>query len=88
MKRKAFQIVMRKTETRTSEQTITVHAETEEDARVLARYEDLPSYLWQDNTGTTAVEIAQIKVADDPFTHYDNLAQKAAHQVAAGDARN
>jgi hypothetical protein len=88
MQRKAFQIVMRKTQTITSEQTITVHAETEADARVLARYEELPSYLWQDETGTTAVEIAQIKVADDPLTHYGNLAQTAAQNVAAGDARN
>jgi hypothetical protein len=88
MQRKAFQIVMRKTQTITSEQTITVHAETEADARVLARYEELPSYLWQDNTGTTTVEIAELKGADDPVTHYENLAQQAAHQVAAGDARN
>lgn len=88
MQRKAFQIVMRKTQTITSEQTITVHAETEADARVLARYEELPSYLWQDNTGTTTVEIAELKGADDPVTHYENLAQQAAHQVATGDARN
>lgn len=88
MQRKAFQVVMRLTETRISEQTVTVHAETEADARVLAKYEDLPVYLW-DRAGTTeAVDIAAIKEADDPGTHYGNLAAQAAHQVAAGDARN
>ena len=89
MERKAFQVVMRRTETRISEQTVTVHAETEADARVLAKYEDTPFYLWQ-AAGAVAerVDIAAVKGADDPLTHYENLAQQAAHQVAAGDARN
>lgn len=89
MERKAFQVVMRRTETRISEQTVTVHAETEADARVLAKYEDTPSYLWQPAGATNErVDIAAVKGADDPLTHYGNLAQQAAHQVAAGDARN
>lgn len=86
--RKAFQVVLRQTETRISEQTVTVYAETEEDARVLAKYEETPRYLWKDQTGTTTVDIATIKTADDPATHYGNLAAQIAHQVAAGDARN
>ncbi|CAB3905574.1 hypothetical protein LMG2828_04730 [Achromobacter piechaudii] len=88
MNRKPFQVVMRRTEVRVSEQTVTVHAESEADARVLAKYEDTPSYLWQDEVGTTTVDISAIKGADDQVTHYGNLAQQAAHQVAAGDARN
>ncbi|WLW64280.1 hypothetical protein RA224_12885 [Achromobacter aegrifaciens] len=89
MQRKAFQVVMRRTETRISEQTVTVHAETEADARVLAKYEETPFYSWQ-AAGATAerVDIASVKVADDPLTHYENLAQRAAHQVAASDCRN
>lgn len=88
MQRKAFQVVMRLVETRISEQTVTVHAESEEDARVLAKYEELPLYLWDRSPATERVSIAAVKVADDPTTHYGNLAQQAAHQVAAGDARN
>lgn len=88
MDRKAYQVVMRKTETRIAEQTVTVYAESEADARVLAKYEETPSYLWAEHTGTTTVDIATIKGANDPATHYGNLAQQAAHQVAAGDARN
>ncbi|PPA76468.1 hypothetical protein C4E15_06635 [Achromobacter spanius] len=88
MQRKPYQVVMRRTETRISEQTVTVHAESEADARVLAKYEETPSYLWQDEVGTTTVDIATIKTANDPVTHYGNLAAQVAHQVAAGDARN
>ncbi|AZS78822.1 hypothetical protein ELS24_10420 [Achromobacter spanius] len=88
MNRKPYQVVMRRTETRISEQTVTVHAESEADARVLAKYEDTPSYLWQEEVRTAVVDIATIKTADDPATHYGNLAAQVAHQVAAGDARN
>lgn len=88
MERKAFQVVMRRTETRTSEQTITVHAESEADARVLAKYEDLPVYLWDKAGDNVRVDIAAIKAADDPVTHYGNLAQVVQQQAAGGDARN
>ncbi|CAB3729099.1 hypothetical protein [Achromobacter piechaudii] len=88
MQRKPYQVVMRRTETRISEQTVTVHAESEADARVLAKYEETPSYLWQDEVRTATVDIATIKGANDPATHYGNLAAQVAHQVAAGDARN
>jgi len=88
MNRKPYQVVMRRTETRISEQTITVHAESEADARVLAKYEETPGYLWMDEVRTATVDIASVKTADDPATHYGNLAAKVAHQVAAGDARN
>lgn len=88
MERKAFQVVMRKIETRISEQTVTVHAETEEDARVLAKYEELRGYLWDRVSDAEVFKIAAVKVADDPLTHYGNLAQVAQQQAAAGDARN
>ncbi|MDF3858111.1 hypothetical protein P3W70_07125 [Achromobacter denitrificans] len=88
MDRKAFQIVMRKIETRISEQTVTVHAETEDDARVLAKYEECPSYLWDRVREEEIVKVAVVKRADDPATHYGNLAQIAQQQVAGGDARN
>ncbi|CAB3931582.1 hypothetical protein [Achromobacter insolitus] len=89
MNRKAFQVVMRRTETRISEQTVTVHAETEADARVLAKYEETPFYSWKAaGAAVERVDIAAVKVADDPLTHYQNLAQKAAHQAAACEARN
>lgn len=88
MQRKPYQVVMRRTETRISEQTVTVHAESEADARVLAKYEDTPGYLWMDEVRTATVDIAAIKTADDPATHYGNLAAQVAHQVSAGDARN
>ena len=89
MNRKAFQVVMRRTETRISEQTVTVHAETEADARVLAKYEETPFYSWQAaGAAVERVDIAAVKVADDPLTHYGNLAQQAAHQAAACEARN
>lgn len=88
MQRKAFQVVMRRTETRTSEQIITVHADTKEDALVLAKYEELPSYLWDHVGDANDVKIAFVKEADDPVAHYGNLAQVVQQQTAAGDARN
>ncbi|MGE8634992.1 MAG: hypothetical protein ACN6P8_15755 [Achromobacter piechaudii] len=83
MERKPYQVVMRRIETRISEQTVTVHAESEADARVLAKYEETPSYLWQDEVGTTTVDIAAIKTADDPLAHYGSMSARAAHELSA-----
>ncbi|KXJ63027.1 hypothetical protein AXY46_03140 [Achromobacter xylosoxidans] len=89
MQRKAFQVVMRRTETRISEQTVTVHADSEADARILAKYEETPSYMWE-STGNDFehVDVAAVKAPEDAVAHYENLAQQAAQQVAAGEARN
>lgn len=89
MQRKAFQVVMRRTETRISEQTVTVHADSEADARILAKYEPTPSYSWQ-GTGNDFehVDVAAVIAAGDAVPNYENLAQQAAQQAAAGEARN
>ncbi|MGE8616109.1 MAG: hypothetical protein ACN6PF_27695 [Achromobacter veterisilvae] len=73
MERKAFQVVMRKIEMRINEQTVTVYAESEEDARVLAKYEDLAFYLWTPDRNFETVGIAAVKPADDPLTHYGSI---------------
>lgn len=89
MQRKAFQVVMRRTETRISEQTVTVHADSEADARILAKYEDTPSYMWE-STGNDFehVDVAAVIAAGEAVPNYENLAQQAAQQTAAGEARN
>lgn len=65
MERKTYQIVMRLVETRISEQTIRVEAECEADARVLARYADLPSYMWQKKPSRETVTVAEVRIAED-----------------------
>lgn len=65
MERKNYKIVMRLVETRISEQTIRVEAECEADARVLAKYEDLPSYMWQKKPSSDRVAIVEVSIAED-----------------------
>ena len=64
MERKTYQIVMRLVETRISEQTVSVEAESEADARVLAKYEDLPSYMWQKKPSSERVAIVEVRSVD------------------------
>lgn len=65
MELKTYQIVMRQIETRISEQTVSVKAESEADARVLAKYEDLPSYMWHKLPATERVAIVEVRRAED-----------------------
>ncbi|WP_313064717.1 hypothetical protein [Achromobacter animicus] len=65
MELKTYQIVMRQIETRISEQTVSVKAESEADARVLAKYEDLPSYMWHKLPSTERVAIVEVRRAED-----------------------
>ncbi|CAB3717295.1 hypothetical protein CEY09_31680 [Achromobacter marplatensis] len=61
MERKTYQIVMRLIETRISEQTVNIEADCEADARVLAKYEELPSYMWQKKPSSERVAIVDVK---------------------------
>ena len=65
MEIKTYQIVMRLIETRISEQTVHVKADCEADARVLAKYEDLPGYMWQKQPSSERVAIVEVKRLED-----------------------
>lgn len=85
--RKPYKVTITRTVTTVESAERTVFAESEDDAKVLGRYEDV-SY-WKSCASNEVIKVTCVQREHEAVSEtYAQLAQRVAQDVAAGDARN